>query len=242
MIEKIAIVADIHANKYALCKFLKYIDNEDIKCILNIGDFVQIGPNPYEVSFKVLNDIRFVNILGNNETSLFEIDETNPNGEIAHRLWTRKQMKENFEKIKLMSKTKIIIKNNVKILMIHSRKNDIKGMPLIYTDGIDSFVKDYEDFGTDIVLFGHTHEKLYIEHNGKIFINPGSLGCSKNGTIDFVILKIDNNQNIRCDFESLEYDKNELIRDYYNNNVPDKEFLLKTFFKYNDNKNISANE
>ena len=27
MIEKIAIVADIHANKYALCKFLKYIDN-----------------------------------------------------------------------------------------------------------------------------------------------------------------------------------------------------------------------
>lgn len=90
MIEKIAIVADIHANKYALCKFLKYIDNEDIKCILNIGDFVQIGPNPYEVSFKVLNDIRFVNILGNNETSLFEIDETNPNDEIAHRLWTRK--------------------------------------------------------------------------------------------------------------------------------------------------------
>ena len=242
MIEKIAIVADIHANKYALYKFLEYIDNKNIKCILNVGDFVQIGPNPYEVSNTVLNDIRFVNILGNNETSLFEIDETNQDDEIAHRLWTKKQMKENFEKIKLIPKTKIITKNNVKILMLHSRKNDIKGMPLIYTDGMDFFVKDYENFDTDIVLFGHTHEKLYIEHNGKIFINPGSLGCSKNGTIDFVILKIDENRNIKCDFESLEYDKTELIKDYYNNNVPDKEFLLKTFFKSIDNKSISTNK
>lgn len=242
MIEKIAIVADIHANKYALFNFLKYINNQDINCILNLGDFVQIGPNPYEVSTEILNDSRFVNILGNNETSLFEIDESNSNHEIAHRIWTRKQIKENFEKIKLIPKTKIITKNNIKILMIHSRKNDIKGMPLIYTDNMESFVKDYDDLGTDIVLFGHTHEKLYIEHNGKIFINPGSLGCSKNGTIDFVILKLDNNQNIKCHFESLEYDKTELIKDYYNNNVPDKEFLLKTFFKYIDNKNISINK
>ena len=231
MIEKIAIVADIHANKYALNKFLKYIDNKDINCILNIGDFVQIGPNPYEVSNIILNDIRFVNILGNNETSLLEIDEAESNDEIEHRLWTREQMKENFEKIKLIPKTKIITRNNIKILMIHSRKNDIKGMPLIYTEDIASFVKDYEEFGTDVVLFGHTHEKLYIEHNGKIFINPGSLGCSKNGTVDFAILELNDNKNLNCDFKSLEYDKTELIKDYYKNNVPDKEFLLKTFYK-----------
>lgn len=231
MIEKVAIIADIHANKYALNKFLKYIDKKDIKCVLNIGDFVQIGPNPYEVSNKILNDIRFVNILGNNETSLLEIDEAEVNDEIAHRLWTREQMKENFEKIKLIPKTKIITRNNIKILMIHSRKNDIKGMPLIYTEDIASFVKDYEEFGTDVVLFGHTHEKLYIEHNGKIFINPGSLGCSKNGTVDFAILELNDNKNLNCDFKSLEYDKTELIKDYYKNNVPDKEFLLKTFYK-----------
>lgn len=237
MIEKIAIVADIHANKYALDKFLKYIDKEDIKCVLNLGDFVQIGPNPYEVSNKVLNDSRFINILGNNEISLFKIDETNQNNEIAHRLWTKEQIKENFENIRLIPKTKIITKNNVKILMIHSRENKIEDMPLIYTNDMESFVKDYENFDTDIVLFGHTHEKLFIEHNGKIFINPGSLGCSKNGTIDFAILQLDDNQNINCDFKFLEYDKTELIKDYYNNNVPDKEFLMKIFFKYIDNKN-----
>lgn len=236
MIKKIAIVADIHANKYALYKFLHYIDNENIECVLNVGDFVQIGPNPYEVSTKVLNDTRFINILGNNEISLFQIDETNSNNEIAHRLWTRRQMKENFEKIKRIPKTKILTKNNVRILMIHSRKNDIKGMPLIYTDNMSAFFMDYEEFDVDIVLFGHSHEKLYIEYNGKSFINPGSLGCSKNGTIDFAILKLDDNQNINCDFKSLEYDKTELIKDYNNNNVPDKEFILKTYFNI-DSKN-----
>ena len=232
MIEKIAIVADIHANKYALDKFLDYIDKEHIECILNIGDFVQIGPNPYEVSTKVLNDNRFINVLGNNETSLFEIDETKTNDEIAHRLWTKKQINENFEKIKQIPQTLILNKKNKKILMIHSRRNDINGMPLIYIDNLDSFVEDYKEFDVDIILFGHTHEKLYIEHNNKIFINPGSLGCSKNGTVDFSILEIDDSQNINCDFISLKYDKTELIKDYYNYNVPDKKFLLKTFFKY----------
>lgn len=237
MFEKIAIVADIHANKYALNRFLKYIEEENIKSVLNLGDFVQIGPNPYEVSKKILNDTRFINILGNNETSLFEIDEASENDEIAHRLWTREQMKENYEKIKLINETKIITRDNVKIFMIHSVENDINGMPSLYTDSNVSFIKDYEDFLADIVVFGHTHEKLYIEHNGKIFINPGSLGCSKNGTIDFAVLQFDDKQNIKCDFKSLEYDKTELIKDYYNNNVPDKEFILKSFFKYNDIKN-----
>ncbi len=228
MNEKMAVVSDIHANKYALYYFLKYIEMEDIKCVLNLGDFVQIGPNPYEVSTKILNDTRFVNILGNNETSLFENYETKADSEIAHRLWTKEQIKENLEKIKKLPETRIILKNNVKILMIHSTKNDIKGMPLIYTDNIESFVKDYEEFNTDIVLFGHTHEKLYIEHKNKTFINPGSLGCSKNGTIDFCILKIDDNKNIECEFKCIKYDKKELIKDF--SNVPDKEFLVKTFF------------
>ena len=228
MNEKMAVVSDIHANKYALYYFLKYIEMEDIKCVLNLGDFVQIGPNPYEVSTKILNDTRFVNILGNNETSLFENYETKADSEIAHRLWTKEQIKENLGKIKKLPETRIILKNNVKILMIHSTKNDIKGIPLVYTDNIESFVKDYEEFNTDIVLFGHTHEKLYIEHKNKTFINPGSLGCSKNGTIDFCILKIDDNKNIECEFKSIKYDKKELIKDF--SNVPDKEFLLKTFF------------
>lgn len=42
MKDKIAIVADIHANIYALNVFLEYIKENNISKVLNLGDFVQI--------------------------------------------------------------------------------------------------------------------------------------------------------------------------------------------------------
>jgi len=66
--KKIAVISDIHANKYALAQFLHYIDkNFPVDKILNLGDFLHIGPHPKEVTEIVLNDKRFVNIVGNNE-------------------------------------------------------------------------------------------------------------------------------------------------------------------------------
>lgn len=88
-IKRIAVVSDIHANKYALNAFLEYINKEKINTILNLGDFVQIGPNPAEATKTILNDSRFINILGNNETSLFNISENNNSEEIKHRRWTK---------------------------------------------------------------------------------------------------------------------------------------------------------
>lgn len=70
--ERIAVVADIHANIHALQVFLNYIDKEcKVTKILNVGDFLQIGPNPVEVFDIVMNDKRFINIMGNNEYVLF---------------------------------------------------------------------------------------------------------------------------------------------------------------------------
>lgn len=228
--KKIAVVADIHANRYALEEFMKYINKENIEIILNMGDFVQIGPNPFEVSEIILKDKRFINILGNNEISLFNIDNKEKKEEINHRKWTKQQLHKNFETIKSIPQKRIINIDGKNILMIHSRKNNITDMPLIYTENIDKFTNDYNEFESDIVLFGHTHEKLYIEHNNKLFINPGSLGCSKVGTVDFAILEMNNRQISNCIFKSLEYDKSKLIKDYSENLVPDREFIMKTFY------------
>ena len=98
---------------------------------------------------------------------------------------------------------------------------------------VDEFTNDYKTYNVDIILFGHTHEKLYIEHDNKLFINPGSLGCSKKGTVDFAILEISNKILKNCIFKSLEYDKLNLIKDYNDKSVPDKEFLMQTFYKIN---------
>ena len=150
---KIAIVADIHANIYALNTFLEYLRENNINKVLNLGDFVQIGPNPKEATEIILNDERFINILGNNEISLFDIDENDSNTEIAHRVWTRKKISEYMNKIKEFPETNIISIDGLKLLMIHSRKGNASGKPLIYKENMESFENDYKDFEADIVLF-----------------------------------------------------------------------------------------
>ena len=198
--KRIAVVSDIHANKYALNAFLEYINKEKINTILNLG-------------------------------SLFNISENNNSEEIKHRRWTKEQIKNQFELVKKIPTEKILKIENEKILMIHSRKNDIESMPLIYTENLDNFVDDYKEFETDIILLGHTHEKMYVEYNGKFIINPGSLGCSRTLSADFVILKLENRKIIECTFKSIEYDRKELLNDFEKQDVPDKELFEKEFFK-----------
>lgn len=150
---KIAVVSDIHANIYALNTFLEYLKENNISKVLNLGDFVQIGPNPLEATKIILDDERFVNILGNNEISLFDIDENDTNTEIAHRIWTRKQIDNRMEEIKALPETRIIDIDGIKLLMIHSRKGNAAGKPLIYKENMASFEDDYKEFNADIVLF-----------------------------------------------------------------------------------------
>jgi predicted phosphodiesterase len=45
--EKIAIISDIKANKYALEAFIKYMEKDkEIEYVLNLGNFIQNAPNP----------------------------------------------------------------------------------------------------------------------------------------------------------------------------------------------------
>ena len=61
---KLAIISDIHANKYALDGFLQYNEeNFQADKILNLGDFISIGPNPKEEAQTIFTDKRFENII-----------------------------------------------------------------------------------------------------------------------------------------------------------------------------------
>ena len=159
--EKFAIVADIHANKYALQVFLDYLEEHfPATDILNLGDFVQIGPHPKEVTELVLDDRRFINILGNNETALLERDPTAfPEDEFAHQDWTIAQLGPDLVgKLGQLSKSNILKIQDKRILMIHSRPYSTTSMPLLYQGkSLEDFAKDYDGMGADYVLFGHTH-------------------------------------------------------------------------------------
>ncbi|MFW9949538.1 MAG: metallophosphoesterase family protein [Candidatus Thorarchaeota archaeon] len=240
--DQIAIISDIHANKYALEKFLKFVEEKsNIILILNLGEFLQIGPHPKEVAEIILNDARFINILGNNELIISKnLNLIAREDETGHSNWTKQQIGLNsLTKIKELPTSRILNLNGKKFLMTHLRiynkdRSNLWEFPLLYSKkSLSKFVRDYPK-NLKFVLYGHTHHQLYLHWRGRYFINPGSLGCSiHESTISYCVLEV-NGEHFNVNLQNEAYDETRLIEDYYKLEVPDSKFILKYFYQKNN--------
>ncbi|MDD6794708.1 MAG: metallophosphoesterase family protein [Clostridiaceae bacterium] len=188
---KIAVVSDIHGNINNLKKFIKYIDEEDINIVFNLGDILG-GENPVEALKIIMNDKRFINVCGNHDESLINIKEDLTREEIK---WLEK-----------LPKQKVINIENNRFLLLHSRINDNKSIPFLYNEkSLEEFLRDYEG-KWDYVLFGHTHYQCLLSfYTGKIMVNPGSLGLSYDEKISFAIID-ENEGEIDIIFKKIDND------------------------------------
>lgn len=58
--------------------------------------------------------------------------------------------------------------------------------------GLKWITQKARDAGANIVLFGHTHIPYYVEENGILFLNPGSLTLPRGGSSNsYALLEID---------------------------------------------------
>lgn len=236
---KLAIISDIHANKYALEKFLQYLDdNFQVDKILNLGDFVSIGPHPREVAQLVLTDKRFENIIGNNEMILLnKRKEDWFEGVGPHRDWIENQLSpELIGKIAKTPISKTLTINNKKILMIHSHFYDIPGRSiqdniLLYQGkSMEEFINDYPE-DVDIVLVGHSHEQLYLGTKNKIIVNPGSISITFKPETSFCLMEIGDSE-LNFNFKNIAYDASGLLNDFEQREVVGREFLIKLFYSF----------
>ena len=236
---KIAIISDIHANKYALNRFLQYIDDDfNADVILNLGDAVSIGPHPKEVVQLILSDDRFMNIAGNNELIALGLRKNEwHRGTGVHREWVANQLgKDLRDKISKLPTFQNLTIQNKKILMLHSHFYDIPGRTiqdniLLYQGkSMEEFINDYPP-DVDIVLVGHSHEQLYLGTKKKIIINPGSISITWKPEISFCLMEIDDTK-MNFNFKNIAYDASGLLKDYEEREVAGREFLVKYFYPF----------
>jgi predicted phosphodiesterase len=193
---------------------------------------VQIGPHPKEVTELVLTDRRFINILGNNETALLERDPTAfQDDEFAHQDWTIAQLGPDLVgKLGQLSKSNILKIKDKRMLMIHSRPYSTTSMPLIYQGkSLEDFAKDYDGMGADYILFGHTHIQTLLNIKGKIFVNPGSVGCSRESVVSFCLAEV-GEKGIDLTFKNIDYDESKLFNDFTEFKVPGANRIFKLFY------------
>lgn len=231
--ERIAIISDIHANLHALERFMKYIDEEcSVSTFLNMGDFIQIGPNPREVFDIVMTDPRFVNIKGNSEAMYFDDDmKKHYSHELAHQNWVEKQLgSKRMQQLQEVPLRKIVELGKLKFLMIHARPNSAMESPLLYQQrSLEEFIADY-NADVNYIFIGHTHLPLYAVYwNNKPVINPGSIGCGKDGIVRFVVLELDDGI-VNVNYKQLRYHKEKVIDDYHKYKVPYGDQFISMFY------------
>ncbi len=70
-----------------------------------------------------------------------------------------------------------------RIFACHGDSYSVKG-------GIENLLAAAKDQGADIILYGHTHEKLTTYQNGVYILNPGSLSHPRNGYPSYGLLDV----------------------------------------------------
>lgn len=233
---KIAIMSDIHGNRYTFNIALNKIKEMNIKTIILAGDLCGY----YFDSLSILKELKkFKNLYfvkGNHDDIFLNIYKTK-----------NQKSLENYSK-KYGNSIDIFLKNvnkkDINFLENLPNRLDIKlknKLISIYHGGPKDYLNqkimpdtDFSIFNnkkSDIFIIGHTHYRIKKMIGDKIIINPGSLGQPRDGELpSFVVFDLDSNH---IEFINIEYNFMDLIKEIikignqpeYNINVLKRPFV-----------------
>jgi len=177
--EKIAIISDIHSNLEALKTVLKEIRNLGIKKIYCCGDIVGYGPEPNEC-VELIAKKNIPSIMGNHDIACVSLQDKESFTEFGQKAieWSNNILTEQNKRFLFNQPKNLVIDN---IHFVH-------GSPVhylwdrIYPDTSESELNRFlNKVNKDILIIGHTHYPFVKELNGKLVINPGSVGQPRDG-------------------------------------------------------------
>lgn len=228
---KIAFIADIHANIFALKKVLKDIEKQNVDKIICLGDLVGYAPYPNEV-INLIKEKNILTIQGNYDESTGEelmvcgCDyESQKETENANKslFWTQEEVSEENKKwLAELPKEKKIEIEGWNLYLVHGspRKNN----EYLYADSKE--VKEIaKNFEFDVLLSGHTHLPYFKVINEKYIVNAGSAGKPKHGNprATYVILDI-KKDSIDYTGREVKYNEEKIAKAIENNEILPNDF------------------
>ncbi|MBI4977738.1 MAG: metallophosphoesterase family protein [Spirochaetes bacterium] len=247
---KIALISDIHGNLQALQAVIQDIDRNAIQSIICLGDIISMGLQPGEV-ITMLQSIHCSFILGNHDEPFIDFSQMGMLSVISEEVfisnkWTLGHISEPQREFIRTFKSSVKLQDarGRKIYCFHGTpKHNYEGIsPDTDDDSIHVYLDECND---DIFVCGHTHRQMRREFNGKIIINPGSVGsvfnesCSKgNGTAlqpwaEYGILDLSKN-NVSFEMEKIPFNISQLQSVIDNTDHPYKEWWKNQYFAHRE--------
>ena len=236
---KYGVISDVHGNIVALNAVLNEFERQNVEKIICCGDIIGIGPEPEKAVQRLIQiKEKLICVRGNHEGYLLEgipeiiHDRAMTKGETAFHRWTQSVLSDSTKQFLSNLPYEIYIEEEgKKIYVTHYAYEENKDFKRhIFLPNAEECAELFSNIDADIYLFGHTHNKVENNTNGKKYINPGSLGCPCDSKkADCGILEINQNE---VKYEQLEvpYDVRSVINEIKEIKFPCYKMMLQDFF------------
>lgn len=209
---KIGLLADIHANSDALAVVVRQLNDLGIESIIVAGDTVGYYYNIILVR-ELLSQFSLIEVRGNHEDQILNENERDWR-EYESRFGSG--LRRNKEALKLNGLNYINNLDHPLTFNLLGRKITIAhGSPwninhYIYPDSDKLVWQDILRTDSDVVVLGHTHHQMIRKSNGRLIINPGSVGQNRSAksVADWAILDL---ASLSVEFRSTPYSSESLL-------------------------------
>ncbi|QDK81220.1 metallophosphoesterase family protein [Spirosoma sp. KCTC 42546] len=173
---KLAFIADIHANVWALQAVLEDIEKHGIALIYDLGDTLY-GPLDPVATYRLLQEKHVQSISGNQDRFILENKTSNPTFDyVIKELWSTSAL----EWLESLPSTRVIEDD---IILCHGTPDndseylieDIKPGHVTVKESSD-LVEKLRYHPQRLVLCGHSHLPRIVKAGQKVIVNPGSVG------------------------------------------------------------------
>lgn len=209
---KLAIMSDIHSNKYALKEVFHFLNGQKIDWFIFLGDYFGYYPWAQE-TFDLLKGYFFksIHILGNHDELIIS-----PKPYILPEYWDviqdnkSKLSNEAMLWLSRLKKEAFLELDGISFRLCHGTPDD-NLLGRYYPDDI----LDYHWFPKEkeILLLGHTHYPIFkVSKQGGVIINPGSIGQSRDGNISATFCILDT-KTFSVDFKRIPFQVEKVIQE-----------------------------
>lgn len=213
---RIAVIADIHSNVYALEEILKDIESKNTDLTVCLGDLVGYYPFPNEV-INLIRTKKIITIMGNydeavgNELMACGCDYPDPkdaaNAGISLNWTIYETTDENRTFLRGLPREVLMTFEKKKVRFVHGSPRQINEY---LKENSKEASEVMADLSEDILVCGHTHKPYYKMYGEKLLVNAGSAGKPKTGSPNAnysIITIIEDKVDIQIEEVAYDYEK-----------------------------------
>jgi putative phosphoesterase len=178
---RVAVIADLHGNRFALDAVLTELERDSVDEIVCLGD-VAVGPQP-AATLERLRSLGCPVIMGNWDAwfldGMPEVEDDIGRKLMELGAWWAAQLSDADRKYMrgFRSSVELAMEGETKLLCIH-------GSPRSFDDVIEATTPEEEleralgGMDADVIAAGHAHLQMVRRHRESIVFNPGSVGMA----------------------------------------------------------------